>query len=580
MVGGQPVFGPPSGGIRPEYPDERLALPGPGAARRRPEPPAIQQTPIALPSGPVAGSGYGDVTAIYGAPGRPGAASPTSSVPASGLPAAPSAYGSRGEEERYDLGPRFEEPRYQDPRYEDDRYAAGSRRDDQSASRPGAWREERVPEAPRRDRYEDQYGAPPQDDRYAGWDRPGHEAGRTSAWTDEREPRRGAGARQDEPRYAEPHNDDRRRAGRHGRPEDDPDALYDAVPGVDAARARPRSPEDDRRGEAWDQPRGDRWGEPESRREPPSRYEALVGPPLRDPPISHPRPPTPATPAPPTARTPTPPATAAAPSAPPSAPPAGWAPAAWPPPAAPNPAAPAASIPATVIEPTSRMPASPPPTRPVEPAPMAEPAPVVAAEPPPQPPPPSRSPECLALWAEAEQLADRATQAHETAATASRAALAAEADYATAVLMAQRSRAAHEAVVRETAEVAAELSRLEKLGPQLVDERTQQETSHAAFVAFRRGDISAEQLREVFKRAEGWTPEHDRLTRRSTELRTEEANAARARIEAERAEPGAAQRARAAHAAAATLEAAARDADNVARLRRTAAEQCEARARR
>jgi hypothetical protein len=148
------------------------------------------------------------------------------------------------------------------------------------------------------------------------------------------------------------------------------------------------------------------------------------------------------------------------------------------------------------------------------------------------------------------------------------------------VLTAQHARAAHEAVVRETAEVAAELSRLEKLGPQLVDERTQQETSHAAFVAFRRGDISAEQLREVFKRAEGWTPEHDRLTRRSTDLRTEEANAARARIEAERAEPAAAQLARAARANAVNLDAAARDAANAARLRRTAAEQCEARARR
>jgi hypothetical protein len=135
-------------------------------------------------------------------------------------------------------------------------------------------------------------------------------------------------------------------------------------------------------------------------------------------------------------------------------------------------------------------------------------------------------------------------------------------------------------MVREAAGVAAELARLEKLGPRVVDERTQQETSHAAFVAFRRGDISADQLREVFKRAEGWTPEHDRLTRRSAELRTGEGAVARARIDAERGVPAAAERARAARASADTLEAAAQQADNAALLRRSAAEQCEARARR
>jgi hypothetical protein len=186
----------------------------------------------------------------------------------------------------------------------------------------------------------------------------------------------------------------------------------------------------------------------------------------------------------------------------------------------------------------------------------------------------------VALWEESEYLADRAVQAQAAATTAVEAAQAAEAEHAGVARTAQEARAAHEATVREAAEVAAELSRLERLGPQVVDERVQQETSHAAFVAFRRGDISAEQLREVFKRAEGWTPEHDRLTKRSTDLRAEEATTARARIEAERAVAPAAERARAARATAATLEGAARDAETLARIRRTAAEECEQRHRR
>jgi hypothetical protein len=207
---------------------------------------------------------------------------------------------------------------------------------------------------------------------------------------------------------------------------------------------------------------------------------------------------------------------------------------------------------------------------------MLAPEPIVVVE----PTPPPRSPQCAALWAEAEQLGERATLAHAAAATAVSAAQVAEAEYGAVAKAAGDARAAHESVVRESAEVAAELSRLEKLGPQIVDERVQQETSHAAFVAFRRGDISAEQLREVFKRAEGWTPEHDRLTKRTTDLRGEEAATARARIEAERGVPAAAERARAARATANTLEAAAREADNATRLRRTAAEECEARSRR
>jgi hypothetical protein len=118
------------------------------------------------------------------------------------------------------------------------------------------------------------------------------------------------------------------------------------------------------------------------------------------------------------------------------------------------------------------------------------------------------------------------------------------------------------------------------MGPLVTNERLQQETSHAAFSAFRRGDISSEQLREVFRRAEGWTPEHDRLAKRSAEIRTEEADAARARIDAERIEQNAAERARLAVISARALEEAARDTDTDARGRCAAADACEERVRR
>jgi hypothetical protein len=194
--------------------------------------------------------------------------------------------------------------------------------------------------------------------------------------------------------------------------------------------------------------------------------------------------------------------------------------------------------------------------------------------------PPPRSPACAALWTEAEQADEKAKQAHATADPAIAAAVEAEAAYAAAQKAVQDTKDAHESVLRASSEVAAELARLEAIGPQIVDERLQQETSHAAYLSFRRGDISAEQLREVFRRAEGWTPEHDRLTQRKADLRDGEGATAKARIEAERALPAAAEKARQARVVADALEATARDADNAAQARQTAAEQCEARNRR
>ncbi len=188
--------------------------------------------------------------------------------------------------------------------------------------------------------------------------------------------------------------------------------------------------------------------------------------------------------------------------------------------------------------------------------------------------------ECATLRSECEQLRERATQAATAAAVAAQQAETAQAEHAVAARAAQDARRAHEALVREAAEIASEIAALERMGPTPGNEKLQQETSHAAFSAFRRGDISSEQLREVFRRAEGWTPEHDRLAKRSADLRGEEADAARARIDAERVEQNAAESARLAVVTARAMDDAARDAATDARGRCAAAEACEQRVRR
>jgi hypothetical protein len=172
--------------------------------------------------------------------------------------------------------------------------------------------------------------------------------------------------------------------------------------------------------------------------------------------------------------------------------------------------------------------------------------------------------------------------AASAAVAAAQAALGAEnahSDFVTAQRTADEARRAHEAIVRESTEIAALMTSLERTTTE-VPESLQAETSHAAFAAYRRGDITSEQLREVFKRAEGWTPEHDRVSRRANELRAEEADALRTRDAAIVAEQAAGDRARTAAIAARGLDEQARTAAVDARGRCAAADACEQRGRR
>jgi hypothetical protein len=180
------------------------------------------------------------------------------------------------------------------------------------------------------------------------------------------------------------------------------------------------------------------------------------------------------------------------------------------------------------------------------------------------------------LRAECEQLRELAAAAAAAAAQAATDAESAHADFVASQRSADEARRALEEVVREATELANQVAQLEH-GPAGTDEKLQAETSHAAFAAFRRGDISAEQLREVFKRAEGWTPEHDQLSRRSNELRAQETELIRIRDSAVLAEQVSGDWARTAAITARSLDEEARTAAVDARGRCAAADACEQR---
>jgi hypothetical protein len=186
--------------------------------------------------------------------------------------------------------------------------------------------------------------------------------------------------------------------------------------------------------------------------------------------------------------------------------------------------------------------------------------------------------ECAQLRAECEQLREIAASAQASATQAALDAQATHAEFLTAQFAADEARRACDLISRQLAEVAAETAALDRSGAPS-SEKLQAETSHAAFAAYRRGDISSEQLREVFKRAEGWTPEHDRLSRRTTELRSEETEAIRRRESAQQAVEEASERARAAAITARALDDQARTAALDARGRCAAADACEQRRR-
>jgi hypothetical protein len=201
-------------------------------------------------------------------------------------------------------------------------------------------------------------------------------------------------------------------------------------------------------------------------------------------------------------------------------------------------------------------------------------------EPPGKPRRSGKHDECATLRAECEQLRAIAATAASAAAQAATDAEAAHGDYVAAQRAADEARRAVQQLARESADLATQLANLEKTALTPEQQQLQSQVRDAAFAAYRRGDISSDQMREVFKRAEGWTPEHDRLSRRATELRAEEVELTRVRDNAVLAEETAAEQARTAANTARTLDEQSRTAALDARGRCAAADACERRNRR
>jgi hypothetical protein len=192
----------------------------------------------------------------------------------------------------------------------------------------------------------------------------------------------------------------------------------------------------------------------------------------------------------------------------------------------------------------------------------------------------SRRDECAELRITCDELRQAAEAAARIAAQAVAEAEEAHVFYTAALRTAAEARQAHATLADEAAQLAAQVAELDKGPTNQAQQQLEKETTHAAFAAYRRGDISSEQLREVFRRAEGWTPEHDRISRRSMELRAEEVEALRSREAAEQAEAAAAERARLAAVSANALNDEAHAAADEARVACAAVVDCEQRGRR
>ncbi|MGE5829193.1 MAG: hypothetical protein ACM30G_12655 [Micromonosporaceae bacterium] len=161
-------------------------------------------------------------------------------------------------------------------------------------------------------------------------------------------------------------------------------------------------------------------------------------------------------------------------------------------------------------------------------------------------PRPTRKPrrdDCAELRAECVRLREQADGTIAAAAQAAKDAEEAHARYVEAQKATEEATRAYEAAVAASAAAAAELQGLERVTTE-DQRRLEQETTHAAFTAYRRGDISSEQLREVFRRAEGWTPQQDQLSRDALTRRAEEGEAIRGREAAIAAEHAAGEHAR------------------------------------
>jgi hypothetical protein len=174
--------------------------------------------------------------------------------------------------------------------------------------------------------------------------------------------------------------------------------------------------------------------------------------------------------------------------------------------------------------------------------------------------PRSPRPDPRRLRAEAEELATQAGAAHAKAGRAAAVAIEAHERLAEAERAREDAWAAQEAagtayqIAWQEAEAgraaAAERSGAGALDLDDTEGDRQRDVSRAALSAYKRGDISVDELREVWRRAGDWDPEVEELDRRAYRCRLEERAARRAYERAALVARQAAQAARVADVAA------------------------------
>lgn len=184
----------------------------------------------------------------------------------------------------------------------------------------------------------------------------------------------------------------------------------------------------------------------------------------------------------------------------------------------------------------------------------------------------------LRLTAEAQELARDATAAAERAQAETtrlarartRQAQAQQAREAAGHASDEAQRAYHEALTAWRAHEAQRAARVRT--PE--DDELERTVSRAALGAFRRGDVSVEQLREVFRRTGGWDPVQEQLEYEVGRLRAEALHQHRAYEAAVVAERSADQTVSVTEVAARALVEEAAEAAEDARVAATAAQEC------
>lgn len=185
-----------------------------------------------------------------------------------------------------------------------------------------------------------------------------------------------------------------------------------------------------------------------------------------------------------------------------------------------------------------------------------------------QSPPVRRRGDCAGLLAEAKELEELAAAAYTKAleATTTAAQALAELDLAQA-----ETDAASQALDATTAALDRAATAVR---PRSADRDDPKELSSAAMAAYRQGAISADQLRMLWQKIDGWEPGQDDLAHELTRLRAEDVDARRRYDNATFAERAARQAAEVAEVASRALTQEAADAAAEAQEARLAYDQC------